>query len=293
MRLFIALILALATLFPCLATAYDVLVLQSRRDPASEEVLKSYRARCAASSRVLVMSDYSEIDLPRILREERPRVILTLGDAALRAAVVGAGKTPVVSLLAVGLRQQAVAHPNVAGVDMYAAPEQYMELFKNLKSKRVGVVYNQGRSGWYVKLARQAAQKAGITLVTREVAGSSETLSKLSSLSGKVDALWMLPDTVAVTRETSEAYLRFGQGNAVPVVSFSSSYLGLGASAALDLNRAEMGNQASELVNNSLRGKPAPEMTVEFPHGVSIKTNPDVLKRLTSGNLINGNYAQM
>lgn len=281
MRRLITLILALAILFPSLASAYEILVLQSRRDPASEEVLKGFRSSCPVSHRTLVLSDYAEVDLIRIVREENPRLILTLGDTALKATR-RINRTPVLALMALGIRQQALHQPNLAGIDMFAPPEQYLELFKSLKTRRVGVVYSQGKSGWYLRQARQAAERAGITLVTREVSAPAETLAQLSSLSGKVDALWMLPDTTAVTRETSEAYFRFGLNEAVPVVSFSGSYLGLGAGAVVEINRVDLGRQACQMATSIIKGDAPAAPPIQLPLGVSIKTNPDILRRLTS-----------
>ena len=71
-------ILVMATLLPVLAQAYDVLVLQSRRDPAYEEVLKGFNNVLKVSKRVIVLSDYAEVDVVRIVREDQPSLILTL-----------------------------------------------------------------------------------------------------------------------------------------------------------------------------------------------------------------------
>jgi putative tryptophan/tyrosine transport system substrate-binding protein len=275
----IALILALATLFPSLASAYDLLVLASRRDPATEEVLKGFRGVCNTSHRMLVLSDYAEVDVVRIVREEHPRFILAVGDAALKAAS-RVSRTPIIALMALGVRKQAASQPNLTGIDMFASPEQYMEVFNSLKSRRVGVIHNPAKSGWYLRLARPAAEKAGVVLVTREVASSRDTLTQLSSLSGKVDALWMLPDTTAVSRESSEAYFHFGQSHSIPVVSFSGSYLVLGAGAVVEINRIELGHQACDMSKEILKGATNADMPLEFPRNTSLKTNPEVLKRL-------------
>jgi putative ABC transport system substrate-binding protein len=275
----IALILILVTLFPCPARAYDVLLLVSRLTPAAEETLKGFRSACSCSQRTLVLSDYAELDLIRIQREENPRLILTLGDTALKA-VRRVSDTPVVSLMALNLRGQAAHQPNLGGIDMFAPPESYMALFRKLKAGRVGVLYDQSRSGWYLRQARHAAEKAGVTLVTRELDSPRETPEKLASLAGRVDALWMLPDATAVTSETSEAYFRFGQSQSLPVVSFSVSYLGLGAGAVVEINRRELGRQACDMVKQILTGGGVARPPLLFPRTVPVRTNPDVLRRL-------------
>ncbi|MDD2309721.1 MAG: ABC transporter substrate binding protein [Desulfuromonadaceae bacterium] len=279
MRRFILLILALATLLPSLAQAYDILILQSRRDPAYEQVLKGLRAGHNASQRVVVLSDYAEVDVVRIVREDRPRVILALGDAALTAAR-NVRNTPVVAVMSLGINRHKVSHNNLTGIPMFAPPERYIGIFKNMKTRRVGVIYNPAKSGWYLRLAQRAAEAAGIELVVREVSAPRESIGRLSALADKVDALWMLPDSTAVTRETAEAYFRFGQEQHIPVVSFAAAYLGLGAAAVLEIDRGAIGRQADVMMTEILRGSSIESMPLDLPKGITLKTNSSVLKRL-------------
>jgi putative ABC transport system substrate-binding protein len=272
-------LLALATLFPSLAQAYDVLVLQSRRDPAYNEVLKGLRAERKASQRVIVLSDYAEVDVVRIVREDRPRLILAVGDAAL-TATRKIQQTPVVALMAIGIHSRKASQPNLTGIGMFAPPEQYISMFRTMKTRRVGVIYNPAKSGWYLRLARQVAEEAGIKLVTREVSAPRETIEQLAALAGKVDALWILPDSTAITRETTEAYFHFGQQQAVPVVSFAACYLGLGAAAVLEIDRIAIGRQAGAMVAELLSGNHTESMPLSFPNGITVKTNPTVLRHL-------------
>ena len=170
---------------------------------------------------------------------------------------------------------------NLTGISMFIQPEQYVSLCKSLKVQRVGVIYNEEKSGWYLKQARKAAEAAGIKLVAREVGAPHETVAQLSTLAGKVDALWMIPDTTAVTRESAEAYLHFGQRNAVPVISFAPAYLGLGATAVLEIDRVAMGQQAFSLVRKLLVGSATGSIAqVEHPKVVAVRTNGNVLKKL-------------
>lgn len=278
MRRVMLLILALATLFPSISQAYDVLVLLSRRNPAYDEVLKGFRFEQKTSLRLLVLADYDEIDIVRIVREDRPRLVLALGDAAL-AATRKVQSTPVVALMALGIHHRNSSQPNLTGIGMYTPPEQYISMFRTLKTRRVGIIFNPAKSGWYLRNARQAAEESGIELVTREVSAPRETIGKLSALAGKVDAVWMLPDSTAVTHETAEAYFHFGQQQGIPVVSFAATYLGLGAAAVLEIDRVELGRQADAMVAALLKGDSIP---LAFPNGVTVRTNASVLRRLGS-----------
>lgn len=278
MRRLILLIIALATMLPSLAFGYDVLILQSSRNLAYDEVLKGFSSEKKTSLRLLVLSDYAEVDVNRIVREDRPAMILAIGDTALKAARA-IRNVPVLAVMALGINSGSAVERNLTGISIYTAPGRYIDMFRDMKVGRVGVIHNRARSGWYLRMARQAAEQGGIELVLREVGSPRETAAQLSSLAGKVDALWMLPDSTAVTRETIEAYFRFGQEQAVPVVSFAGSYLGLGAAATVDIDRITLGRQAAGLAAAILNGKAGGEPVV-FPRGTTIKVNNAVLKRL-------------
>lgn len=280
MRRLILCIAALVLLLPSLALSYDVLVLQSKRNPAYDEVMKGFGAGQDISRRVVVLSDFDEVDLVRIVREEHPRLILAIGDNAVNAART-VRTVPVVAVMSLNLHRLKPHVPNLTGISMFVAPERYLHLFQHMKVHRVGVVYNPARSAWYLRQAMQTAEDQGISLVLREVSNARETIAQLASLEGKVDALWMLPDTMAVTRETTEAYFFFSQQHGVPVVAFAASYLGLGATAVLDLDRVALGRQARELVTELLEGElSVVSQPLSYPSGVILKTNHTILKRL-------------
>jgi putative ABC transport system substrate-binding protein len=282
MRRLLFLIFALAILLPSLAEAYDVLILQSRRDPAYEEVLKGFRSGQSVSQRLIVLTDYAEVDVIRIVREDHPRMILAVGDAALTATRT-IQNLPVVVVMALGIHTGKYSRSNLTGVSMFVQPQQYVGMCKRMKIRRVGVVYHAAKSGWYLQQARKAASDAGVELVTREISAPRETVAQLSTLAGKVDALWMLPDSTAVTRETAEAYFRFGQQHSVPVISFAASYLGLGAAAVLEIDRVAMGRQAFAMTAKLLKienSDDSDDATFHFPLKVTSKFNPAVIKNL-------------
>ncbi len=281
MRRLVLLIIALATLLPSLALAYDVLILQSRRDPAYEEVLSGFRSGQSFTQRVVVLADYAEVDVVRIVREDRPRMILAVGDAAVTAAHP-IRTLPVVAVMALGIHTRKNT-ANLTGISMFVQPERYVSMFKSMNLRRVGVVYNEEKSGWYLQQARNAASAAGIELVVRKVSAARETVAQLATLAGKVDALWMLPDTTAVTRETTEAYFRFGQQNSVPVISFAPSYLVLGAAAILEIDRVALGRQAFALAAKLLKienSENSENMTFRFPTKINRTHNPKIFKNL-------------
>jgi putative ABC transport system substrate-binding protein len=273
------LIIALGMLSALPSWGADILILQASRNPAYSEVLQGFQSNSQTSARTVVLSDYTEVDVVRLVKEERPRLVLAVGDSALTAAG-RVRNTPVVAVMTLGIHNINAAQPNLTGISMFIPPERYVALFQSMKIQHIGVVYNDSRSEWYLRQALTAARQAGIELVVRKVSTPQAVLERLDSMTGKVDAIWMLPDTTAVTRETSEAFFRFGQENAVPVIAFSASYLGLGAAAAYDIDRAALGRQAAAMVASILSGATVTGTPFNYPRSVVLKSNPKVLKQL-------------
>lgn len=279
MRRLILCITALALFLPTLAQAYDVLVLQSRRDAAYDEVLRGFQAVRGTSQRVIVLTDYSEVNAARLVREDHPRLVLAIGDAAVRA-VREIRQTPVIAVMSLAIHNKKSLAPAVSAIGMFAPPGRYVDLFRKLKVRRVGVIYHDAKTGWYMRDALEAARNSGIELVIREVRSPREVSAQLASLNGKVDALWMLPDSTAVTRETSEAWFRFGQEHHLPVISFATAYLGLGAAAVIDIDRAGLGKQAGEIAGALLENRGVVSANLIYPDITPLKTNSAVLNRL-------------
>jgi putative ABC transport system substrate-binding protein len=273
------LITALWMLLPATAWCYDLLIVQSQRSPAYDDVLRGLRSVARFSERVVVLTDYNEVDLVRIAREETPVGIVTLGDNAL-AAARKVRQTPVIALMALSYRAGMTGHPAMTGVEVQPPPERYLPLFASIKARRVGIISNATRSAFYIKHARKAAAGLGIDLVVREVKSAREVSGQLDSLAGLVDALWMLPDSVTASGEAADAHFLFSAAHRIPVVTFSSAYLAAGAALALDIDRFDMGRQGGEMASSLVDGGRISDIPPASPRRSHVKSNPSVLRRL-------------
>ena len=277
MRKFFFLITALLLLAGP-ALGYDVLLVQSSRNAAYEEIAHGFRISCAKDSRFVVLSDYGKVDVFRIVREDRPRLVVAIGDEAL-SSLKHVRQTPILAVMTLGVRA-ANTRANVTGVDLFVAPENFLPVLQSLNAKRVGMIYSAAKTGWYVKRAIAAARQVDVEIVPREVRDPRDTVQALESLTGKVDALWMVPDTTAMVRETLPAYFNFSLQQKAPVVSFTAVHLGHGAAAAVDIDRSALGRQAGQMAMKLLNGVNPDALPVEQPQAFSVKINPVVLQNL-------------
>ncbi|MCM0081703.1 ABC transporter substrate-binding protein [Geomonas sp. Red32] len=270
-----AALIAVLLLLPLPALAYDILVLQSLHEKGYDEAVRGARRGSNATMRTLVLSDYVETDITRIIREEHPRVIIAVGERAL-AVAEKARNVPVLYMMALNPR----IRQGVTGVAMLLDPSRYLSVFNSMGVQKVGVIYDPNRSGAYLRRAQFAARRAGIELITREVRVPKETPAVLESLRGKVEALWMIPDVTAVSPASTEAYFLFSQSQGVPVVTFAEVYLSMGGAVSLGIDRYDIGKQVGEMAESLLAGTPIDELPPQSPRKALTRTNDGVLRRL-------------
>lgn len=279
MRLPGLLVIAFWLLLPATCPAYDLLVVQSQRSPVYEEVMRGFRSVAPYSQRLIVLNEYIDVDLQRIVREEKPLAIIALGDNAL-AAARRLKQIPVISLMALTFRSGMGGHPALTGIEVQIPPERYLGVFAGIKARRVGIITNMDRNATYLKLAQRQARRYDLELVVRDVKSPRDVAKQLDSLVGNVDSLWMLPDTSISSGEAADAFFFFSVSRGVPVITFSSAYLATGAAIAVEIDRFDIGRQGGEMFNSMLDGEAADVIPPAMPRKSRVKTNPSVLRRI-------------
>jgi len=64
--------------------AADLLIVQSRHLDVYDQAVRLIQNSCGGSSETLLLSDYAEFDLGRIVREEQPRLVVAIGEQAFK-----------------------------------------------------------------------------------------------------------------------------------------------------------------------------------------------------------------
>jgi putative ABC transport system substrate-binding protein len=249
------LILAIATtlLIALPASAAEVLILQSNLSRTMEQMTRLVQNECAGNHRTLVLSDYAEFDLGRLIREERPAVVVAIGDQALKIAKKQR-RVPVIYSMTLNPGEESLGD-NISGVSMMVSPKNYMNLFTALKRRRVGVIHDKAQTGAYLRRATEAAHAMGIELVLLPVTSAQQVQHRLADLRKRqVDAIWLVPDSTALTPETVDSYFEFAQQNNLPVIGFSSAYLSKGALASVEVTRQEISRQLCSKIRTARAG---------------------------------------
>jgi ABC-type uncharacterized transport system substrate-binding protein len=260
------------------AAAADVLIVESRHGQVYDQTVKQIQMRCGTSSETLVMSDYAEFDLGRIVREEQPRIVVAIGEDAYRQARKQR-RTAVIYALTLDVDDK--YGDNITGVTMHVAPGKYLQLFKKLQLKRIGILYDPLHSAAWLARAKLAAAGSGVELLPIKVHSPREVPAALKQLEKhSVDGLWMIPDSSAVAAESVDAYFLFAQRLQLPVFSFAKGYLAKGALAVLEGSRDNVAVRSCALIERLRSGEEATGLATVDISEADLFTNESVAARL-------------
>lgn len=247
---------ALLVLFAVSAQAHDIVAVQSVRVKPYEDAVRGFRSVNNASMTRIVLSELQGRDLYKLIRDERPKVILAIGSDAL-ALVKRIKDIPIVYMMVLNPASIIQGHSNITGVSMNISAERQLHIFQKVlpsRIKRIGLIYDPTKTTAYVRHAAKIARAYGFEIVAREARSPKEVAPLINSLHGRIDAYWMVPDQTLMTPDTVEHLLLFSVDTMVPVLSFATKYVEMGALMSVNFDVVDLGRQAAELARKVQNG---------------------------------------
>jgi len=255
-----------------------------------EESLKGFQSVCNVEMKTIVISEQEGTEIIKSIRRIKPDMILAVGVDAL-SKVKKIKDIPIVYLMIPNPQSVISKEENITGVNMNIPPEKQLGLLQEVlyQVKRVGLLYDPSKTGFFVEKALYSSEKLEIKLVLKEVHNPKDVPSMLDSMKDEIDIFWMLPDTTVITPETVEYLFLFSLENKIPVLTFSDKYLDLGAMISVGIDAFDIGRQAGEIAKEILSGTNIKNLPRVDARKAVLTLNLKVAKKL--GIRVNNNIA--
>ena len=277
-----ALFLLFSSLVASAGAAEKIAVLVSSKDAPFEEALKGFQGYL---DKAAVQAEYEVHKLDgnaaragqaaQAVKKSGARLVLTLGSLATDAAVREIPDIPIVACMVLrtdGLKKS----PNVTGVGLEFSLEVQTSWLQVLlpTAKNVGVLYNPDENKMRIEAAGRIMQNMGLKLVAQEVRSPQDVPAALEGMTKKVDVLWGVADTVAMTPKTAkDVLLPFSVRNNIPLIGPSPTWVKAGALYALEWDYADIGAQAGDMAVKVLKGAPPAMIPTASPRKVYYALN--------------------
>jgi len=263
------------------ASSQEILVVQSHNIKPYADAFTGFKSLVSDRSRGVNFTSRNSNDAVEYLSRRKPDLVLAIGMDALQKVKVFS-TVPIVYLMVLNPSVSVSESRNVTGVSMTLSPEKQLAAIHRVLplARRIGLLYDPKKSGSFVKRAQNASKEFKIDLLAKEVNHSRFVPTALDSMKGAIDAFWMIPDTTVVTPDTSELMMLFSLENKIPVCTFSTKYLEVGALMSLDINASDMGRQAGELAVKILSGKRVTEISPVEADSANLVINEPIARKL-------------
>ncbi|MEW6602624.1 MAG: ABC transporter substrate binding protein [Nitrospirota bacterium] len=271
----------LITLSPSLASAANVISIQSVNIAPYDEAYHGLQNSCKCDIKKWILSDMKGYDVVKELRTERPDVIIAIGSGALER-IMAIKDIPIIVMMVIDINSSITGHANITGINMDIPPDRQISIISQAFPgvKEIGLLYNPKNRRAFVEKARASVESRGMKLIANEVINSRKVPSRLDMMTGEIGVYWMLPDIDIITPETVEILFLYSIKNRVPVVTFSKKYLEMGAVMSLEVDSYDIGAQAADILGQILAGKEAGNIPLGSAKKINITINQRTAQKL-------------
>ena len=273
---------AVLCIVPASAAAV-VLIVKSDDLPQYDQPIAAFTGAYEGRAKVIDAEGSREKGESRIRRfaaEHDVDAVFALGTQAAYLARTTLPDTPLVFAMALDWRRYALDEAG-SGVAVEMPADMLLTRFKLLlpNMSRLGVIYSDQAPSATLKAARESAGALGITLIEEDVTHAEDVAGAYRRIRKEIDALWMLPDPVVVTRDNFRYLAERTRRDGIGFLAFSENFVRAGALLSVSPDYATMGSQAAVLVSRMIEdGRSV--LPVQAPIGSSLVINADTARTL-------------
>jgi len=271
-----AVTLAVAVCLPAASSA-DVLIVKSETLPQYDAPASAFRSATGHETFEVSIAGSREEGERRLRKAVAGRdidAVYALGARASYLARVVLPDSPLVFSMVVDWHRYDLDRGATTGVALEMPVDALFTRFKLMLDglDTVGVVYSKSTAPALIADARAAAELLGIELVEEEVANGDEVAGAYRRMRTEIDALWMVPDPVVVTRDNFAYLTDRCRNDGVSFLAFSENFVRAGALLSVAPSYETMGAQAAVLLEKLLAAPDSPP-DVQSPVGSNLVVN--------------------
>ncbi len=272
----------------CVYAEKTAVVIKSQNLSAYNEVMEGFKGECIQNN-ITIKSIYDLKGKMRIghkivrkIRKEKPDIVLTIGVLATTIAKEEIKDIPIIFCMVINHERFKLAGLNITGIATEVAIEEQLKGYQTILGslKDLGVIYDPSKTGNIIESAESKVKDTGINLVKYEIKSPKKVSDALENLIGRIDALWLLPDSTVVTKESFALIKSTTLENNIPLLCTTDVFVKAGALMAVFSDYEDIGRQAAQLVKKLLSKSPAVSLGIISPDKFKVAINSNAAEKL-------------
>lgn len=284
-------LIVLFILFPGANYAFSkdtAIIIKSQDLSAYNNVVAGFKRECL-NSNITIRSIYNlngkmkaGRKMVRKIKNEKPDIILTIGVLATTIAKEEIEDIPILFCMVINHERYQLIKQNVTGISNEITIENQVMGYQTIVDtlRNLGVIYDPSNTGNIIEDAELQMERAGVHLVKYEIKSSEMIDKALDDLSGKIDALWILPDRTVVTKDSFRLIKTKTLENNIPLLCTNDVFVKAGALMAVFSDYVEIGVQAAQLAHKIIRIPSANSLGIIYPDTFKLAVNSRTAKEL-------------
>lgn len=239
---------------------YEVAILKSANITAYNQAVIGFKSAMPQDTIFVEYDLKGDLSIGRTyaakIRASNANLVLAVGSKAAMAARLEILDIPVIYSMVLHPAKYDLKAPNLVGVTTKPMIGQQLGTLRTIMPnlKRVGYLYDPGKTPPLPAEMISQARQFGITFVERQVRSTEEVPPALRELLPDIDALWLLSDSTVLTEESFSFLLRAAFDRRIPVIGFDPEFSRRGALISFWIDPADIGREAASIAHTILIG---------------------------------------
>ncbi len=234
-----------------------VIIIRGHQVSAYNEAIRGFEEECKGKN-ISIKAIYDlkgdAEEGKRIIRgikndKLKPDLILTVGVLAAILVKEQFNDIPIIFCMVINYERFNLQGDNITGISSEAPVEEQFAIFQKLlgNHKNIGVVYDPTKTGNIISKAMNVSKRLGFDLVGTEVTSEREVASAIKGIIEKINALWIIPDSTVITKDSLDVILKLTQKYHLPTFCTSSAVVKAGALISISPDYTYTGIQAAQI----------------------------------------------
>ena len=261
-----------------------VVIIQSQQIAAYSEAIKGFEKGCKGkniSIKAIYNLNGDTDEGKRIIQnfkdnEFEPDLILAVGVLAATLVKEQFTDVPIIFCMVINHKRFNLQGANITGISSEVSVEDQFAILKELLGahKNVGVIYDPMKTEKIISEADVVAKRLEFNLIKTKITSENEVASALKNMIDKIDALWIIPDSTVITKNSLNVISKTILEHRLPTFCTSDAIVKAGAAlVSVSPDYTHTGLQAARMAQTLLNNPSTTSLGITQPDKLKLTLN--------------------
>ncbi len=271
-------------LLPLRLEAADIVIVKSKNLLPYNQVVAGFKQNIKANFTEYDLQGDAEKanEIMGQIRRQQPALVFTVGALATVVAKKKINGIPIIFTMVLNPEKKGLNKNGLFGIKTIISVEDQFRAFKSAVPtiRSIGVIHSDMTQNVVAEAVR-VSKLLGLELVSLAVKSEHGVPKAMRSLAPKIDALWLVPDGMVVTRDSLKYLLLFTLEHNIPFMTFSSNFVKAGALLSLSVSNSSCGRQAARIAQRIIKnGAGTAKLSIVYPEHPKLAINLNTARNL-------------